>query len=218
MKDGIVKNNTITYPVQGVCFCLDIQVDLVINYGKSNRYVLLIPGIDGSVNGYKDKYKTIAKRLVQDYDATVVQMSNPHVPSGKWELSVCKVLNYIETQVKKSIDANLYVMGFSLGGYLIGTIAYEYDYITKLLLINPAKMLDTEPLLTGLDKFNGQATILFGGQDITADIIDKMTETGSRVEMVNGADHYFSGEHFNTFCDAPSKYLFKEEYESRERK
>lgn len=154
----------IIYTTHGVQFDLDIQVDIAIIRGGSSTYVLIIPGIDGSLDGYQKKYKTIATRLNQEFGSTVIRMSNPHVPGGNWELNVRKVLEYIEKKfdLKNKLNITLYVIGFSLGGYLIGSIAYEYDFISKLLLINPASRLDQDTIFSGLRKFNGETTVLLG--------------------------------------------------------
>lgn len=206
------KYSQFVYTVHGVEFDMEIKVDVAVSMGDSSTYVLIIPGIDGSRDGYKNKYKTIAERLNHRYNATVVRMSNPHVPGGNWELSVRKVMEYIEREFnlrKKSISA-MYAMGFSLGGYLVGSIAYEYDFISKLLLINPASKLNRDTFFSGLQKFHGKATILLGDHDPMFKYAEKLQRLGSQIVVVPGADHNFSGEHFDTFLNSPAKYLFEE--------
>ncbi len=202
----------IVYTAHGVEFDMEIKVDIAVSRGNSSTYVLIIPGIDGSRDGYKNKYKTIAERLNHRYNATIIRMSNPHVPGGNWELNVHKVIEYIKQEfiLCEKSNSTLYIMGFSLGGYLIGSIAYKYDFISKLLLINPASKLNLTMFFSGLQTFNGKTTILLGDHDPMFKYTERLQCLGSRVVVVSGADHNFSGEHFNTFLNAPAKYLFEE--------
>lgn len=206
------KCSQIVYTVHGVEFDMEIKVDIAVSMGNSSIYVLIIPGIDGSRDGYKNKYKTIAERLNHRYNATVVRMSNPHVPGGNWELNVRKVMEHIEREfnLREKLSSTMYALGFSLGGYLIGSIAYEYDFISKLLLINPASKLNRDTFFSGLQKFDGKATILLGDHGPMFKYAEELQHLGSQIVVVSGADHNFSGEHFDTFLNSPAKYLFEE--------
>ncbi len=43
--------------------------------------LLIVPGVDGTVDGYQEKYVTIADSIREQHGAAVVRISNPFVSS-----------------------------------------------------------------------------------------------------------------------------------------
>lgn len=98
-------------------------------------------------------------------------------------------------------------MAQSAGAAIAGRIAWEYPYISRLLLINPATSLDADKLRGGLQQFHGATTILVGSDDPSLDQAVRLRDIAT-VHIIPGADHHFSGEHFDTFLSAAGKYLY----------
>ena len=176
-----MKNSTIKYIQEGTYFDDEIVIDISVIPGNSDIVFLIIPGVDGSLDGYQDKYKTIAENINEKYQATVVRMSNPSNPMGYHYRNLFEVLDYIEKNIGIQ-NKKMHVMGHSLGAYMIGATAHLYDYIDKILLINPA---------TGLDQNE----------------LSNLSERDKNY-VVKGADHHFSGDSFTAFLNSAEEYLF----------
>ena len=194
----------------------DCSLDIAVHPAKSNTIFLTIPGIDGSVDGYEDKYIRIAESVQAKHGAAVVRMANPFISSLIWESNVRQVLDYIDKrskQISGTDDYELRIMAHSLGAATIASIAFQYPRISRLLLINPAVGLGPMLLQAGLKKFAGESvTILVGSEDHASDGIDEIVSAANspvvQVEIANGADHHFSGAAFSTFIETAEKYLF----------
>ena len=193
-------------------YTIDCLLDIAIHPADSKIILLIIPGVDGSVDGYENKYITIADDIQKKFDAAVVRISNPFVSSYLWESNIRKALQFIEDNAKtitNNDNIELRIMAHSAGAGVIAQIAWEYPFISKLLLINPAMKLGSDKIKNGLSKFGyDKVTILVGGKDPS---LSETTEL--KVEntvIVDGADHNFSGDAFPVFLDSPSKYLFED--------
>jgi alpha/beta superfamily hydrolase len=106
----------------------------------------------------------------------------------------------------------LRVMAHSVGGAIIGQVAWEYPHISRLLLVNPAMGVRQTKVYAGLKEFTGKTTILVGSKDPAAGLADDKTLTDTVTDLdiitVEEADHNFSGEAFPVFLEVPSTYLF----------
>ena len=69
-------NTTIKYIQEGNYFNDEVNIEVSTIEGQSDIILLIVPGIDGSVDGYKNKYKTIAENINSRFGATVIRMSN----------------------------------------------------------------------------------------------------------------------------------------------
>lgn len=170
--------------------------------------MLIVPGIDGSVDGYKNKYKTIAENINSRFGATVIRMSNPSNMAGLHLRNLFEVLEFIENAYDLSTKT-LYIMGHSLGAYMTSIVSLIFDYIDKILLINPATLIDND-VFDDLSQRPRQLNIfLISEQDPSFKFVDKFKEVGT-VYIQPDADHHFSGQSFEAFLSAPEKYLFEE--------
>lgn len=198
---------------------LDCSVD-VTTHPSNNKVVLLtIPGVDGTVDGFMSKYVRIAEHINKKHGAAVVRMSNPFITSCHWEQNIRKTLSYIDDNsemIAGRNDIELRIMGHSAGAAVIAQIAWEYPFITRLLLVNPAVKLDLARIKQGLVEFGAEkTTILVGSADPSVADIKLLREAKGfralRTEIAEGADHHFSGEAFQVFLQAPEIYLFETE-------
>ena len=202
----IMKNSTIKYIQEGTYFDDEIVIDISVIPGNSDIVFLIIPGVDGSLDGYQDKYKTIAENINEKYQATVVRMSNPSNPMGYHYRNLFEVLDYIEKNIGIQ-NKKMHVMGHSLGAYMIGATAHLYDYIDKILLINPATGLDQNELSNLSERDKNQNIILVGDHDPSYKNYDEYSKY-AKVYVIKGADHHFSGDSFTAFLNSAEEYLF----------
>lgn len=201
-------NITIKYIQEGNYFNDEVNIEVSTIEGQSDIILLIVPGIDGSVDGYKNKYKTIAENINSRFGATVIRMSNPSNMAGLHLRNLFEVLEFIENTYDLSTKT-LYIMGHSLGAYMTSIVSLIFDYIDKILLINPATLIDND-VFDDLSQRPRQLNIfLISEQDPSFKLVDKFKEVGT-VYIQPNADHHFSGQSFEAFLSASEKYLFEE--------
>ena len=103
-------NTTIKYIQEGNYFNDEVIIEVSTVEGQSDIILLIVPGIDGSVDGYKNKYKTIAENINSRFGATVIRMSNPSNMAGLHLRNLFEVLEFIENAYDLSTKT-LYIMG-----------------------------------------------------------------------------------------------------------
>ena len=198
------------YIQKGRNFDEEVYVNVAVHPGTTDEILLIIPGVDGSLDGYKQKYKTIAENINKKYGATVVRMNNPFNLAHDHCRNLTEVLKYIEWEYDMS-KMKLHIMGHSLGGYMAGAEAHKYSYIDKILLINPAMRLDFVEMKAfeeGLkNRKKDKNFILIGSEDPSVIALIKYKDYAN-FHIVKGANHSFAGKHFKTFINAAEKYLF----------
>lgn len=212
----MINKTRLSWQEPGNDFAIDCELDIAIHPSNSNTILLIVPGVDGDIDGYKNKYLTIANNIVINHKVAVVRMANPFIGSQYWQSNVRMVLQYIEDNAK-AICGNpsfiLKIVGHSIGAYVVCQIAWEYPFIDSILLINPATGIDLQPMAKGLLNYTGTTHIVIGSDDPAIKHIDlfKDMELSSNIELtvVDGADHHFSGEHLATFISLPSTVFFK---------
>jgi len=189
---------------------IDCSLDIAVHPADSNIIFLTIPGVDGSVDGYENKYVRIAEDIQNKYGAAIVRMSNPYTSSLFWESNIRQVLQFIEDNAKAITgkeDFELRIMAHSAGAAILAQIAWEYPLISRLLLVNPAMKLGPDKIKRGLSELNDkQITIMVGSKDPS--ILETKELTTANTVVGEGADHNFSGDAFPLFLESPSKYLF----------
>lgn len=191
---------------------IDCSLDFAIHPAESDVVLLTIPGVDGSLDGYESKYIRMVEGCQQQHGVAAVRIANPFITSYHWESNPRRILTYIADNIgsiaKGVGQPRLKVVSHSAGASIIAKIAHEYDYITDLLLINPAQRLDGEAIRAGLQKTSAKVTVIFGEKDPSVAFADVLRADGHGVVIIPGADHNFSEEHLRTFIDLPTEYLF----------
>ena len=196
---------------------VDCSLDVAIHPTGSNTIFLTIPGVDGSVDGYKDKYLRIAESVQEENKVSVVRISNPFITSFHWESNIRKVLDYISINLPSITEGNkaeIRVTAHSAGAAVIAQIAWEYPEIKRLLLVNPATKLGLDKMKLGLSMFKGDdITVLFGSLDPSIDDVNGLASIEGRVPIntfvLEGIDHHFSGtDGLIQFIAAPKNHLF----------
>ncbi len=191
---------------------IDCSLDVAIHPVDSGTIILTIPGVDGSVNGYDDKYIRMIEVFQEKYDAAAVRIANPFITSHHWESNPRQALKYIQENIEKitsqSSNAKIIVVAHSAGAAIIAKIAHEYPEIQTLLLINPAKKLfGSSQMVDALVALESNTIVAFGSEDPSVDMADDLRNGGVVVHVVEGADHNFSGEYLNRFINLPVEMI-----------
>src|SRR3989338_4126535 len=71
------------------------QLELAIHPLLNGKIIINYPGVDGSIDGYNNKYKTLAEHIVSQKLASVVRLPNPFTPGLGWSMNLRKVLEYV---------------------------------------------------------------------------------------------------------------------------
>lgn len=190
---------------------IDCSLDIAIHPAESDSVLLTIPGVDGSLNGYENKYVRMVEAFQQRHGTAAVRIANPFITSFHWESNPRRILDYIAANTEHitgSVEQpRIKIVAHSAGASVIAKIAHEYGFISDLLLINPAQKLDSESIRQGLKKTHASVTVIFGSNDPSIAFANLLKEDGHKVRIVEGSDHYFSGEYLDNFISLPLKYL-----------
>lgn len=191
---------------------VDCSLDIGLHPAQSDTVLLIVPGVDGSVNGYEDKYIRIAEQVQDKHGVAVVRIANPFISSFHWESNPRRILDYIATNISvitgSSEISRIKVMAHSAGASIIARIAHEYDNITDILLVNPAQKLGGDAIRQGLRKTNANVTVIFGEKDPSVSLLEALQGDGHHVVVLEGVDHNFSGDFLSLYIGLPQEYLF----------
>ncbi len=185
----------------------DCKLQVAKHTGNPSNIFLIIPGVDGSLDGFDNKYLKIASLVNQEAGHTVYQMDNPYISRLHWESNVRQMLDYIFMEHPDVESIN--IMAHSAGAWVIGKVAHEYPEIKRVLMVNPATNIDIDAFKSNID-MNKHTKFVFmiGSQDPSHEHLYRFTNRNSKIVIIDGADHNFSGEHLNEFITAPIKHLF----------
>ena len=195
---------------------IDCSLDIAIHPADSKVVLLTVPGVDGSVDGFEDKYLKIAENIQEKYGAATVRMANPFITSYHWESNIRQSLNYIlenTEEITGHKDIEIRIMAHSAGAAVVAQIAWEYPEITRMLLVNPATKLGIDKIKYGLSEFSGdRITVLFGSEDPSVGDVDEVAKLSEaknvHTHILKGVDHNFSGQSLKAFITAPALHLF----------
>lgn len=191
----------LTWIIENNGFKIDCSLDTFVSPAKNRTIFMTIPGVDGSIDGYKDKYKRITENMQKEHGYAITRMANPYISSLYWDSNIREMLEYILSNKKEitgSDDIEIHIMSHSAGAAVIAQIAWEYPEITKLLLVNTAFGLKPEKILKGIECFSGQINFVFGSKDPSVGWAENLREKYN-VRVIDGADHNFSDEYLETF-------------------
>lgn len=190
---------------------IDCTLDIATHPAKSDTILITIPGVDGTVDGYENKYIRIVEGMQEKHGVAAVRMANPFITSHHLESNIRHALDYIANNTNaitgSSEQPKLKMVAHSAGASIIARIAHEYSNITDLLLINPAQKLDSDAILKGLSKTRANVTIVFGEKDPSVSLSEALGSDGHTVVVLKGIDHNFSGEFIENFITLPQEYL-----------
>ena len=181
---------------------VNASMDVRVHPFNSRRVVLIVPGVDGSVDGYEGKYIKMADQaLAKGYG--VVRVANPFISSFHWDDNLRQAIEYIITNSQEHLDNNevtISIIAHSAGASVAAWVAWEYPNIEKLILINAAAKLKPELIVSGLEHYNGDTHLVYGSKDPSVDFIGQLPSK-YKTTIVEGADHVFSGHHLEEFIN-----------------
>ncbi len=185
---------------------INVEIPITIHVNQEKEIIILnYPGFNGDINGYNNKYLTLAKSL-QEKVGAVIQMGNQYNDELDYTESVQDdvraVIEYaIEhaSEICKSENPQIYLMGFSAGASAIAAVCHEYPEVKKILLMAPSGDAGQESVEKGLSEFSGEVFIVIGANDevvgveagkIFANLVKK---TSAQLTVVPNCDHQFRG-------------------------
>jgi pimeloyl-ACP methyl ester carboxylesterase len=185
---------------------LDASIDVSIHTQHTQNVLLIVPGVDGAVDGYKDKYIKIADRATEKGYA-VVRMSNPFLSSFLWEDNVRYALKHVIDNSKKYFgtkDIGISIFAHSAGASVVAAIAHEYAQIKQILLVNSAEKLMTDKQLAGINAYRGKLVVVYGQKDPSIAFGHLLVQaaapnTNPIYKTVPNADHNFAGVPISNF-------------------
>lgn len=194
------------------CFFSNIFHGRILQYGifKGNDTIILIkPGQDGSLIGYKNKYYNLATYLNSKYGYTIVCCNNPY--DRKYN-SLEDAVNVIEEYVKEMNfeEYKIYFLGTSNGGVLGAKHCYLYPNIKRFLMLNPPLFIFFNNMKEGLKKFDGEKIVfLYGDLDpsyMFTWLLDLVGNDKISYNILEDEDHNLSNNHY-TLEELVEKYL-----------
>lgn len=171
-------------------------------YEGNDNCLLIVTGINATIDGYQNKYKTIANDVLSQYGYSVVIATLKKGALFKTKAIMTIIMN----QLKEKNYQHMYAMGISAGANIIAIEAHHYKNIDKLLLINPVLTINIHHIKSGLTHFEGEKTLICGDQDPSYKYTNILNNYINMIILEN-VDHYFT-DNLALFKTLPHKYLF----------
>lgn len=179
------------------------DLEIAVHPSSSGTIIVNFPGANGDIDGYNDKYKTLAYYMQAEGLGAVVRLSNKPPMGESVEEALKKTIEYSlehSQEISGSKDPNLYVIGTSAGAGAAALIAHEYG-VRKLLLMAPAADPGARQVQEGLSRFRGEVYIVIGENDEIVGVASgrwfhAMSTSAIRRELfvIPNCDHQFRGE------------------------
>lgn len=169
----------------------------------SSKVFFIKVGQDGNIYGYMDKYMSLAELVNEKYGFTCIVSSNPFDGTDSLE----DAINLMDEMFS---DYEIYYMGHSNGARLGALYAYKYDRIKAMVLSDsPLEDNDIDRINSGILKFKGRVTAVYGSEDPSYSRLYKLDKSIRKV-IIPGEDHNYTGS-MDDLYGLPFKYLFERE-------
>jgi len=184
----------------------------VIKINGNNNVLMIIVGINGSINGYMNKYFQIAKKANEIYGSTVFIFANDLMNWTNPKEFFNAIMNFIRESMVNKAEIKINIFGNSAGGSLAAFYSWEYPEIKNILLVNPPLNDMWELSINGLRAFTGYATLVFGQYDPNCKVAELFKQNEyldifNNIIIVKDANHEFKGM-LKEFIDLPFLYSF----------
>lgn len=180
------------------------RLDLAIHPNLSRRVIINVPGANGDIDGFEEKYKNLAHHIQSSDLGAVVRTDNNFIAGYLPDARLRAALQYTREhawEICGEAKPEVMLMGFSAGASAIAAIAHEYPEVTKILLQAPSGDMPEKMIKDGLKKFKGDVVIVQGEKDEVVGpkagkIFHDLATGASHKEliMVPDCDHQFRGE------------------------
>lgn len=221
MRSKHVQSTTLHWESKNYNKTWDFELELAIHPLTNGKIIVNYPGSEGSLDGYNNKYKTLADYIVQKQLAGVVRLSNPHTFGFGWDMNLRRAMEYI---LKNSQDVcgskipEIYLMGFSAGASIIATLAWEYPEVKKILLFEPTLSINRPDISHGLGQFKGELVVITGqgenalGEDVGYEFIKLATQVSKKeIVVIPNCNHQFMGEANGRILSQAPFYAFSDQ-------
>ena len=191
----------------------DFNEEIIIHPLNTGIVIINCPGAGGNIDGYNNKYVTLADYMVSQNLGAVVRMSDPYNPFG-WDKKLRQVMTYALENSKDICGTDtprVYLMGTSAGASAISLLAWEYPEVEKILFLEPAAMSNKRLLQECLEKYTGEIVVVTGnpgealGIETGRFFIDaSMHASRKEIFELQDCDHNFRGvRNGRVFSQAP---------------
>ena len=185
-----------------------------VNFGvmEGNNGLLIIKtGSGGTIYGHENKYLTMAKKIQSKYGFGVIVSDNPVELAAADNMAV--TMSVAKNYWEENTLEKAYYFGVSKGAQYGAMYAYQYDWVTKWLLLNMPLMINWHRSRAGLEKLlpSQQMTMLWGDRDPSykfIELIDTIKGKNITKDVLPGIDHNLSGT-AGDFVELLGKYLFE---------
>lgn len=186
----------------------DLTLELAVHKSLSKTIIINYPGYRGDINGYNNKYVTLADFLQEKNLSAIVRIANFPVNSVPYHKSVKDnlqfVIEYVLDNAAKICGEPLptiNLMGFSAGAGAIAAVAHNFPSVAKILLAAPSQDAGVDDISEGLNAYRGEVYIVVGANDEvvgekTADYFYHLATNAKtrKAIIVPNCDHQFRGE------------------------
>jgi hypothetical protein len=180
------------------------SVELAIHPNSSKKIIINIPGVNGDIDGYEDKYKKLAHYMQSNNLGAVVRTDNDFIAGYLPDFKLRASLQYVNDhawEICGEPKPEVMLMGFSAGSSAIAAVAHEYPQVKRILLYTPSGDMPEQLVRDGLKKFKGDVYIVQGENDeIVGPEAGKLFHslaTGAKHKeliMIPNCGHQFKGE------------------------
>ncbi|MDF1664184.1 MAG: hypothetical protein P1V97_20615 [Planctomycetota bacterium] len=186
-----------------------IPLPVEIHPHANGRLIINMPGWDGAIDGYQQKYTKLAEFLVEQGLGAVVRCGNHPVDRVDFE-DACKaqIRDLTKTALEKAISIcgsptpELYFMGFSAGASAMAATAQLFPQLKALLLMAPSTDAGYDSMKASLSQFSGAVSVIVGAADLVVGSFPREVATwgpeglsarSRRLVVIPQCDHQFRG-------------------------
>ena len=177
----------------------------------TNGLLVVKTGSGGTIYGHENKYLTLAVRIAESHNVSVIVSDNPLelAPEENMSITMSVAADYIAS---RNVGSSVFYFGVSKGGQYGAMYGYRYPFVQKWLLLNMPVMINWHKSRAGLMKMPAEqeVTMLFGERDPSypyAELIDLMRKENIKRVTIPNEDHTFSHA-IDEFLRLPEQFLF----------
>lgn len=185
---------------------LERKLFVAIHPARATRIVVMIPGCNGSLDGYERKYAKLASYWVESGLGAVVRTGNPMIPGLPYE-QVCQatlrgvVLGALARaqEICGAASPEVLLVGWSAGASAIAAQAADLPQVEGALLFAPSGDAGEADLIAGLERYAGDLFVVAGADDEVVQDLPRhlfgLATRARRKEFVSlpDCDHQFRG-------------------------
>lgn len=199
------------------------SLPVAIHPCESKHILLAMPGWDGHIDGYAQKYAKLASFIVEKDVAAVVRSGNHPVSGVDFEISCVEQLRAMADHALANASRicgnnapSLLLMGFSAGASAIAAIASSTPEVEGILLLAPSADAGAAAVQASMEAFTGNAHVIVGDQDqVVGDFprqVASWSPPGARRELVllPKCDHQFRGANNGRIMSQAPLWAFSE--------